>query len=228
MTEPSPAAVTGATGSSDSGGGRVTVVDHPLVAHKVTMLRRVETPSDSFRLLCTEITLLTAYEALRHLAVEPVRVETPITTTDAPMLAGPAPAVVGILRAGLVMVEAILTLIPHARVGHIGLYRDPDSHQPVQYYLKLPPDIHEREVLLVDPMLATGGSVVQALDILAEEGCQPPRLLSIIGCPEGVAAVHAAHPAVDITLAALDDRLNENAYIVPGLGDAGDRIYGTR
>ena len=206
----------------------LTVVDHPLVAHKVSMLRRVETPSDSFRMLCTEITLLTAYEALRHLRVEPVEVETPITTTEAPMLAGPAPAVVGILRAGLVMVEAILTLIPHARVGHIGLFRDPDSHEPVEYYRKLPHDIAESEVLLVDPMLATGGSVVRALDMLTEEGCRPPKLLSIIGCPEGVAAVHDAHPEVDITLAALDERLNDKAYIVPGLGDAGDRIYGTR
>lgn len=213
------------TGSS---AGSVTVVDHPLVAHKVTMLRKIETESDSFRSLCTEITLLTAYEALRYLPVEPVTVETPITETSSPMLAGPAPSVVGILRAGLVMVEAILTLIPHARVGHVGLYRDPESHQPVQYYKKLPPDIAEREVLLVDPMLATGGSAVHALEILKSEGCKSVRLLSIIGCPEGVEAVHAAHPNVDITLAALDERLNENAYIVPGLGDAGDRIYGTR
>ncbi len=205
-----------------------TVVDHPLVAHKVTMLRKVETESDSFRNLCTEITLLTAYEALRHLPLEPKTVQTPITSTSSPMLAGPAPAVVGILRAGLVMIEAILTLIPHARVGHVGLYRDPESHEPVQYYRKLPTDIAAREVLLVDPMLATGGSAVRALDMLVEEGCSAPRLLSIIGCPEGVAAVHEAHPDVEITLAAMDERLNENAYIVPGLGDAGDRIYGTK
>lgn len=210
------------------GSTHLTVVDHPLVSHKITMLRNAATESDSFRALCTEITLLTAYEALRHLPVEPVPVETPITTTMSPMLAGPAPAVVGILRAGLVMVEAILTLLPHARVGHLGLYRDPDSHEPVEYYRKLPPDIAEREVLLVDPMLATGGSATHALDLLAAAGCRPPRLLSIIGCPEGVAAVHEKHPEVEITLAALDERLNENAYIVPGLGDAGDRIYGTR
>lgn len=207
---------------------KLNVVDHPLVAHKVTMLRKVETPSNSFRALCTEITLLTAYEALRHLPTEPIEVETPITTTSSPFLAGPAPCVVGILRAGLVMIEAILTLIPHARVGHVGLYRDPDSHEPVQYYRKLPNDIAEREVLLVDPMLATGGSANHALDILAEEGCRRVDLLSIIGCPEGVAAVHDRHPEVQITLAALDERLNENAYIVPGLGDAGDRIYGTK
>lgn len=207
---------------------QLTVVNHPLVAHKITMLRNVNTSSESFRSLCNEITLLTAYEALRHLPVEPVTVETPITTTESPMLAGPAPAVVGILRAGLVMVEAILTLIPHARVGHLGLYRDPETHKPVEYYRKLPPDIAEREVLVVDPMLATGGSAVHALDVLVELGCPPARLLAIIGCPEGVAAVHAAHPEVVITLAALDDGLNDHAYIVPGLGDAGDRIYGTR
>lgn len=192
------------------------------------MLRDIGTGSNDFRALCHEITLLTAYEALRHLPVESVEVETPITKTHAPMLAGPAPAVVGILRAGLVMVEAILTLIPHARVGHLGLYRDPDSHEPVEYYRKLPAEIEAREVLLVDPMLATGGSVVHALDVLSAHGCTRMRLLSIIGCPEGVDAVHKTHPDVPITLAALDDRLNENAYIVPGLGDAGDRIYGTK
>jgi uracil phosphoribosyltransferase len=206
----------------------LTVVDHPLVSHKVTMLRNVDTSSESFRALCQEVTLLTAYEALRHLPVEPVSVQTPITTTTSPMLAGPAPAVVGILRAGLVMIEAILTLVPHARIGHIGLFRDPDTHQPVEYYRKFPADIAEREVLVVDPMLATGGSAVRALDALAEAGCGAVRLLSIIGCPEGVKAVHAAHPGVPITLAALDERLDEHAYIVPGLGDAGDRIYGTR
>jgi uracil phosphoribosyltransferase len=206
----------------------LTVVNHPLVSHKVTMLRNVNTSSESFRSLCTEITLLTAYEALRHLPVEAVTVETPITTTRSPMLAGPAPAVVGILRAGLVMVEAILTLIPHARVGHLGLYRDPETHRPVEYYRKLPADIANREVLLVDPMLATGGSATHALAILDDLGCKSVRLLAIIGCPEGVAAVHNEHPGVAITLAALDERLNEHAYIVPGLGDAGDRIYGTR
>lgn len=208
--------------------GGVNVVDHPLVAHKVTMLRDVTTGSDSFRALCKEITLLTAYEALRDLPTETTTVETPITTTEAPTLAGPAPAVVGILRAGQVMVEAILTLLPQARVGHLGLFRDPETHEPVEYYRKLPTDITEREVLVVDPMLATGGSVVRAFDILAEAGCRPSRLLCIIGCPEGVEAVHKAHPEVDITLAALDERLNDHAYIVPGLGDAGDRIYGTK
>lgn len=209
-------------------GAELKVVDHPLVSHKVTLLRNVETSSDSFRALCHEITLLTAYEALRGLETEPVTVETPITTTKSPMLTGPEPAVVGILRAGLVMIEAILTLVPKAKVGHIGLYRDPDTHQPVEYYRKFPQAIAEREVLVVDPMLATGGSAVRALDTLVAEGCRSVNLLSIIGCPEGVAAVHNAHPDVTITLAALDERLNDHAYIVPGLGDAGDRIYGTR
>jgi uracil phosphoribosyltransferase len=207
---------------------QLTVVDHPLVAHKITMLRNEETDAASFRSLCQEITLLTAYEALRHLPTEPVTVKTPITETQSPMLAGPAPAIVGILRAGLVMVEAILTLVPHARVGHLGLFRDHDTHLPVEYYNKLPDGIAERPVLLVDPMLATGGSAVHALDVLAQAGATDVDLLSIIGCPEGVAAVHDRYPNTRITLAAMDERLNENAYIVPGLGDAGDRIYGTK
>jgi uracil phosphoribosyltransferase len=207
---------------------KLNVVDHPLVAHKITMLRDENTEPSSFRSLCGEVTLLTAYEALRHLPTKPVEVRTPITTTRSPMLDGPAPAIVGILRAGLVMVEAILTLIPHGRVGHLGLYRDPDSHQPVEYYAKLPDRLDEREVLLVDPMLATGGSAVHALDILTAAGASRVDLLSIIGCPEGVAAVHDRYPDTVITVAALDERLNEHAYIVPGLGDAGDRIYGTK
>lgn len=206
----------------------VTVVDHPLVAHKITLLRNEVTDSASFRSLCQEVTLLTAYEALRHLPTELVSVRTPVAETQSPMLSGPAPAVVGILRAGLVMVEAILTLIPHGRVGHLGLYRDPETHEAVQYYQKLPSQIDEREVLLVDPMLATGGSAVQALGLLKAAGATDVRMLAIIGCPEGIAAVHAQHPEVHITLAALDDRLNDKAYIVPGLGDAGDRIYGTK
>ncbi|MGF1596598.1 MAG: uracil phosphoribosyltransferase [Acidimicrobiales bacterium] len=207
--------------------GRLTVVDHPLVAHKITLLRDVATTPSAFRTLCTEVTLLTAYEALRHLPTEDASVTTPLVATRSPMLAGPGLAVVGILRAGLVMIEAMLTLLPQARVGHIGIHRDHDTHRPVGYYCKLPPDVAEREVVLVDPMLATGGSAVHALDLLAEHGCRPAKVVSIIGCPEGVRAVHERHPEVDITVAALDERLDENAYIVPGLGDAGDRIYGT-
>ncbi len=207
---------------------RLTVVDHPLVTHKITMLRNETTDSSLFRSLCQEVTLLTAYEALRHLKTEEVSVKTPVTMTRAPILAGPAPAIVGILRAGLVMVEAILTLIPNGRVGHLGLFRDPETHKPVEYYKKLPTGIDQREVLLVDPMLATGGSAVHALDVLTAAGCSNIHLLSILGCPEGIEAVHQAHPSTQITLAALDEKLNENAYIVPGLGDAGDRIYGTK
>ena len=206
----------------------LTVVDHPLVAHKITLLRNVNTQAEQFRSLCQEVTLLTAYEALRDLPLTSVEVTTPLTTTQASALAGPAPAVVGILRAGLVMVEAILTLVPHAPVGHIGLYRDPVTTQPVQYYRKLPADIANRPVLVVDPMLATGGSAAHAISLLKEEGCRDVRLLSIIGCPEGVEVVAGAHPDVRIVLAALDEGLNDHAYIVPGLGDAGDRIYGTR
>jgi uracil phosphoribosyltransferase len=207
--------------------GNLNVVDHPLVAHKITLLRDQATEPGAFRSLCSEVTLLTAYEALRHLPTEPKEVTTPVATTHSPALAGPAPAVVGILRAGLVMVEAILTLIPNGRVGHLGLYRDPDTHEPVEYFRKLPDRLNERSVLLVDPMLATGGSAAHALDVLADAGAGRVDLLSIIGCPEGVAAVHERHPNTVITLAALDERLNEKAYIVPGLGDAGDRIYGT-
>ncbi len=206
----------------------LTVLDHPLVDHKMALLRSKDTEPQMFRSLCHEITLLTAYEALRDLPTERVAVETPITTAECRVLTKPAPAVVGILRAGLIMVEAILTLVPHADVGHLGMFRDPDTHRPVEYYNKLPADIAEREVILVDPMLATGGSAVAALDVLRKAGCRRVRLVSIIGCPEGVEAVHTAHPDVAITLAALDERLNDHAYIVPGLGDAGDRIYGTK
>ncbi len=205
----------------------INVVEHPLVAHKITLLRSVDTGSAEFRALCGEVTLLIAYEALRDLPTSTTSVTTPITDTESLELAGIAPAVVGILRAGLVMVDALLTLLPQARVGHLGMYRDPETHQPVPYYNKLPTSIDKREVIVVDPMLATGGSAVAALDSLVEAGCTKLRLLSIIGCPEGITAVQQAHPTVPITLAALDDHLNDRAYIVPGLGDAGDRIYGT-
>jgi uracil phosphoribosyltransferase len=208
--------------------GTVNVVTHPLVQHKVTMLRDVGTSSGEFRRLCREITLLAAYEALADLRLVPVTVETPITTTTGHRLAGLPPAVVGILRAGLIMVDAVLQLLPHAPVGHLGMYRDPESHQPVDYYGKLPDRLEERAVLLVDPMLATGGSAVHAIDSVKAAGGTDLRLLCIIGCPEGVAAVHDAHPDVTITLAAMDEHLDRHAYIVPGLGDAGDRIFGTR
>lgn len=206
----------------------LTVVNHPLVDHKITLLRDESTSSPEFRALCQEITLLTAYEALRDLPTETRPVTTPVTATEGQQLAGNTPVVVGILRAGLIMVDAMLTLLPRARVGHIGLFRDPNTHLPVDYYNKMPDDVADRPVILVDPMLATGGSAAAAIDHVKATGASDIMLISIIGCPEGVAVVHDAHPDVPITLAALDERLNENAYIVPGLGDAGDRIYGTK
>lgn len=207
-------------------GSTLTVIDHPVVADKIARLRDVQTQPVAFRALCGEVTLLAAYEALRHAATVETEIETPLTITTSRILAGPPPAVVGILRAGLVMVEAMLDLLPEASVGHIGMFRDPDSHQPIDYYAKLPSDL--TEVFLVDPMLATGGSACRAIDHLVESGAQSIQLISLIGCPEGVSAVHNAHPEVSITLAALDEKLNDQAYIVPGLGDAGDRIYGTQ
>lgn len=204
------------------------MIDHPLVDHKITLLRDINTGSPEFRALCQEITLLTAYEALRGLRTQPHSVTTPITTMEGRQLAGNTPVIVGILRAGLIMIDAMLTLLPTARVGHVGLFRDPETHLPVEYYNKLPADVAARSVILVDPMLATGGSAVAAIDHLKEAGVTELMLISIIGCPEGVATVHGTHPDVAITLAALDDHLNEDAYIVPGLGDAGDRIYGTK
>ena len=206
----------------------LNVVDHPLVRHKLRLLRDENTPSGEFRRLCREITLLAAYEALADLPVEETTVRTPLTSTTAHRLVEPEPAVVGILRAGLVMVDAVLDLLPQAAVGHLGMYRDHDTHQPVDYYAKLPDRMDERAAVVVDPMLATGGSAVHALDVVRAAGCTDVRLLCIIGCPEGVAVVQRAHPEVPVTLAALDERLNDDAYIVPGLGDAGDRIFGTR
>jgi len=209
-------------------GPRVNVVSHPLVQHKLTLLRDKDTHSGDFRRLCREITLLAAYEALADLPLVHTTVDTPLMTTDAQRLAGPAPAIIGILRAGLVMVDAILELLPHSPVGHLGMYRDPSTHEPVDYYAKFPESMDLREVLVVDPMLATGGSAAHAIDAVKAAGSTNIRLLSIIACPEGVAAVHTAHPDVVITVAGMDERLNDDAYIEPGLGDAGDRIYGTR
>jgi uracil phosphoribosyltransferase len=206
----------------------LNVVRHPLVQHKLRLLRDRTTTSDEFRRLCREITLLAAYEALADLPVEDTTVETPLTTTTARRLVDPEPAVVGVLRAGLVMVDAVLDLVPQAAVGHLGMYRDHDTHEPVDYYAKLPDRMDRRAAVVVDPMLATGGSAAHALALVKAAGCTDVRLLCIIGCPEGVEVVHSAHPDVPITLAALDERLDDDAYIVPGLGDAGDRIFGTR
>ena len=206
----------------------VTVLDHPLIQHKLAILRSKDTPVKEFRELVGEIAGLMCYEATRNLPTKEVQVETPITTATCRMLAGKKMAIVPILRAGLGMVDSMVALIPSAKIGHIGLYRDPETHKPVEYYCKLPDDIGNRQVFVVDPMLATGGSAIAAIDFLKQHGCKQIIMMNIIGCPEGVKAVTAAHPDVDIYLAATDEKLNANAYIVPGLGDAGDRIFGTK
>ena len=203
------------------------LIDHPLIIHKLSIMRNKKTGSKDFRELLNEIAMLMGYELTRDLPLEDVTLETPITKMKAKMVSGRKLAIVPILRAGLGMVDGILSLVPVAKVGHIGLYRDPDTHNPVEYYCKLPPDISERMVILVDPMLATGGSARDALTMLKKHGCKNIRFMCLVAAPEGVAAVQAAHPDVDIYSAALDDHLNEHAYIVPGLGDAGDRIFGT-
>ena len=207
---------------------QVHVLDHPLIQHKLAILRSKDTSVKEFRELVGEIAGLMCYEATRNLPVKEVQVETPITTATCKMLAGKKLAIVPVLRAGLGMVDNMVALIPSAKIGHIGLYRDPDSHKPVEYYCKLPEDVESRQVYVVDPMLATGGSAVAAINFLKQHGCKNIIMMNIIGAPEGVAAVQAAHPDVEIYLAALDEKLNENAYIVPGLGDAGDRIFGTK
>ena len=203
------------------------VVDHPLIKHKLTIMRDKETGSKDFRQLLDEIAMLMGYEITRDLPLEDVEIETPVTGMTAQKIGGKKLAIIPILRAGLGMVDGILSLVPVAKVGHIGLYRDPDTHKPVEYYCKLPHDVQERLVILVDPMLATGGSAVDALSMLKEHGCTNIRFMCLVAAPEGVKAVQEAHPDVDIYTAALDECLNAHAYIVPGLGDAGDRIFGT-
>jgi uracil phosphoribosyltransferase len=208
--------------------GQLTVLDHPLIQHKVSILRDKNTGVKEFREVVGEIAALMCYEATRDLPLEDVVIETPIATGTFKRLSGKKLAVVPILRAGLGMVDAIIDLIPSAKVGHIGLYRDPETHNPVEYYCKMPPDIAEREVLIVDPMLATGGSASAAITFLKGYGCKNIKLMNIIGCPEGVETIRRDHPDVDLYIACLDEKLNENKYIVPGLGDAGDRIFGTK
>ena len=208
--------------------GKVFIMDHPLVHHKLAVLRNKETPVKEFRELVSEIAGLMCYEATRNLPTVEVDVETPVATAKCRMLAGKKLAIVPILRAGLGMVDSLVDLIPSAKIGHIGLYRDPETHEPVEYYCKLPEDIGNRVVYVVDPMLATGGSAVAAIDFLKKHGCKNIIMMNIIGCPEGIKRVTEAHPDVDIYLAACDEKLNEHAYIVPGLGDAGDRIFGTK
>ena len=206
----------------------VYVMDHPLIQHKIGIIRRKETGSRDFRAMVGEIAMLMCYEATRDLKLQDVEVETPICRTVAKELAGKKLAVVPILRAGLGMVEGMLTMIPAAKVGHIGLYRDPETLEPVEYYCKLPADCDEREVFVVDPMLATGGSSVAAIQMLKDKGVKNTRFMCIIAAPEGVARMQKEHPDVDIFVGVLDEKLNEHGYIVPGLGDAGDRIFGTK
>ena len=208
--------------------GKLTVFNHPLIAHKITMMRKTDTTTKDFRSLAEEVTLLMAYEVTRDLPLTEVDIETPICKAKGYEVSGRSVGVVPILRAGLGMVNGILTLIPNAKVGHIGLYRDPKTHKPVEYYCKLPADATERRIIVVDPMLATGGSAVAAIQFIKDRGCKDIKLMCLIGVPEGVKAVQDAHPDVDIYLASLDERLNDHAYIVPGLGDAGDRIFGTK
>ncbi len=203
-------------------------LNHPLIQHKLSILRSRKTGVKEFRELVGEISGLMCYEATRNLPVEEVMVQTPVAQAKCYKLAGKKLAIIPILRAGLGMVDAMLDLIPSAKVGHIGLYRDPETHLPVEYYCKLPEDIGNRQVFVVDPMLATGGSAIAAIDFLKQHGCKQIIMMNIIGCPEGVKAVQEAHPDVDIYVAAIDEKLNEHAYIVPGLGDAGDRIFGTK
>lgn len=205
-----------------------TVVTHPLVQHKLSILRDQGTGPKEFRELAAEIAMLLAYEAMRDLETEQVSLDTPLVRAEFPMLAGKKLALIAILRAGLIMSDSILRLVPAAKVGHVGLYRDPDTLEPVAYYSKLPQDIAERRVFLLDPMLATGGSAVAAIDTLKLAGAQHIKLMSILAVPEGLARVEAAHPDVEIVTAAVDERLNDHGYIVPGLGDAGDRLYGTK
>ncbi|HWS30949.1 MAG TPA: uracil phosphoribosyltransferase [Clostridia bacterium] len=208
--------------------GKVTVIDHPLVQHKLSHLRDIHTGPKEFRELVQELAMLLCYEATRDLPLADVTVQTPIGPAEAKELAGKKLGIVPILRAGLGMVDGLLSLIPAAKVGHIGLYRDPSTLTPVDYYCKLPPDVQERDIVIVDPMLATGGSAVEAIRLVKKAGCKSIKLVNLIAAPEGVKAVTDAHPDVDIYIAAVDSHLNEHGYIVPGLGDAGDRLYGTK
>ena len=207
---------------------KVTVTDHPLIQHKLTLMRQTTTGSKDFRELLKEIAMLMGYEVTRNLPLEEIEIETPITTTKSKVISGKKLGIVPILRAGLGMVEGFVTLIPTAKIGHVGLYRDPKTLKPVEYYCKLPQDIHEREMIIVDPMLATGGSAIAAIDVLKAKGAKYIKLVNLVAAPEGIREVQKYHNDVDIFVAAIDEKLNEHGYIVPGLGDAGDRIFGTK
>ncbi|MFR7761199.1 MAG: uracil phosphoribosyltransferase [Peptoniphilus grossensis] len=205
-----------------------TIIKHPLIDHKMTILRKKETSSMEFRQLVNEIATLMGYEVTRDLETEDIEIETPIAKTVGKRISGKKIGIVPILRAGLGMVEGLLTIIPAARVGHIGMYRDPETLKPVTYYSKLPKDVASRQMIIVDPMLATGGSLIEAIDELKRNGAKNIKSINLLAAPEGLKAVEEAHPDVDIYIAALDEKLNEDGYIVPGLGDAGDRLFGTK
>ncbi len=208
--------------------GKLHIIDHPMIQHKLTIMRSKKTGSKDFRELLNEIAMLMGYELTRDLPLKDIEIETPVSKMTAKTIAGKKLAIVPILRAGLGMVDGLLNLVPVAKVGHIGLYRDPDTHEPVEYYCKLPFDIEDRIVIVVDPMLATGGSASDAIKMLKDKGCTNLRLMCLVAAPEGVEKVLGDHPDVDVFVAALDEKLNEHAYIVPGLGDAGDRLFGTK
>ena len=208
--------------------GKVYVFDHPLIQHKTALMRQTSTSVKEFRELAREVAMLMGYEATRNLPLKEVEIETPICTTQMKMLDGEDIAIVPILRAGLGFVDGMLALVPNAKVGHVGLYRDPETHQPVEYYCKLPSDIEKRKIFVVDPMLATGGSAAAAIDFIKQRGGKEIVFMCLIAAPEGIEVLQNAHPDVDIYIAAKDEKLNENAYIVPGLGDAGDRLFGTK
>ena len=208
--------------------GKLYILDHPLITHKLSIMRDKNTGSKDFRQLLEEISLLMGYEITKNLPTVEYEIETPICKTMGKKISGKKIAIVPILRAGLGMVDGLLSLIPVAKVGHIGLYRDPETHEPVEYYCKMPPDIDKRNVIIVDPMLATGASASDAISMIKKRGCTNIKLMCLVGAPEGVEKIKKDHPDVDIYIAALDEKLNEHAYIVPGLGDAGDRIFGTK
>lgn len=208
--------------------GKVYVFDHPLIQHKTAMIRKTDTSVKDFRELVREIAMLMGYEATRDLPLQEVEIETPICAAKVNMLKGEDIAIVPILRAGLGLVDGLLALVPNAKVGHVGLYRDPETHKPVEYYCKLPQDLDKRKIFVVDPMLATGGSASAAIDFIKQKGGKNIVFLCLIAAPEGIEVLQNEHPDVDIYIAAKDEKLNEHAYIVPGLGDAGDRLYGTK
>jgi len=208
--------------------GKVIVIDHPLIQHKLTLMRNKNTSSKDFRTMLNEISMLMGYEVTRDLPMIEVETETPVAMARTNIIAGKKLAIVPILRAGLGMVDGLLNLIPSARVGHIGLYRDPETHMPVEYYCKMPSDVAERSIIIVDPMLATGGSANAAIQFMKDRGCKGMKMMNLVAAPEGIEAVNKEHPDVDIYVAAIDECLNDHAYIVPGLGDAGDRLFGTK